>query len=82
MSCHDKVVQVASKKQGTIRQLAESAGSPIDFVSVAGYVRVPQDLISWLNFSLIDFGGRLRSSQGCRSQLIKTSVLGAGVFKT
>jgi len=45
---------MASKKQGT----SASAGRPIDFVSAAGFVRVPQDLISWLNFSLIDFGGR------------------------
>jgi hypothetical protein len=30
---HHEIVQVASKKQGTIRQLAESAGSPIDLVS-------------------------------------------------
>jgi len=37
---------MASKKQGTICQLAESAGSPIDFVSAAGTVRVPQDFIS------------------------------------
>jgi hypothetical protein len=44
--CHDEIVQMASKKQGTIRQLAESAGSPIDFVSAAGTVRVPQNLIS------------------------------------
>jgi len=34
---------VASKKQGTIRQLAESADSPIDFVSAAGSVRVPEN---------------------------------------
>jgi hypothetical protein len=46
---------MASKKQGTIRQLAESAGSPIDFVSAAGSVRVPQDLISVLMFTRIDF---------------------------
>jgi hypothetical protein len=38
-----KTVQMASKKQSTIRQLAESAGSPIDFVSAAGSVRVQQD---------------------------------------
>jgi hypothetical protein len=39
-----------------IRQLAEaSACKPIDFVSVAGTVRVAQDFISGLNFSLIDF---------------------------
>jgi hypothetical protein len=37
---------MASKKQGTIRQLAESARSPVDFVSVEGTVRVQQDFIS------------------------------------
>jgi hypothetical protein len=43
---------MASKKQGT----SVSAGSPIDIVSVAGTVRVAQDLIRRLNSSLIDFG--------------------------
>jgi len=33
-----------------------SAGSPIDFVSVTGTVKVPQDLISNLIFTRIDFG--------------------------
>jgi hypothetical protein len=42
LSRHDKTVQTASKKEGT----SASAGSPIDFVSVAGSVKVPQDLIS------------------------------------
>jgi hypothetical protein len=36
---------------------AGSGGSPIDFVSAAGLVKVPQDLISGLKFNLIDFGG-------------------------
>jgi hypothetical protein len=40
--------------QGTIHQLAESAGSPFDFVSVAGSVNVPQNLISGRVFNLID----------------------------
>jgi len=48
---HDEIVQMASKKQGT----SASAGSPIDFVSAAGSVKVPQDLISELLFTLIDF---------------------------
>jgi hypothetical protein len=48
---HDETVQMASKKQGT----SASAGSPIDFVSAAGTVRVTQDLISELEFSRIDF---------------------------
>jgi|GEM_PF-3709131 len=34
--CHDEVVQMASKKQGT----SASTGSPIDFVSVAGSVKL------------------------------------------
>jgi len=52
-----------------------SARSPIDFVPVDGTVKVPQDLISGLKFNLIDFGGLLRSSQGCGSQLTKPSEL-------
>jgi hypothetical protein len=46
---------MASKKHGTIRQLAESAASPIDSVLAAGTVRVQQIFISGLYFSLIDF---------------------------
>ena len=42
VSCHDEIVSVASKKQGT----SASAGSPIDFISAAGSVPLPQDLIS------------------------------------
>ena len=34
------------------------------------------NFISWCDFTLIDFGGRLRSCPGCRSQLIKPSELG------
>jgi len=48
--CHDETVQMASKKQGT----SASARSPIDFVSAAGSVKVPENLISGLNNSLID----------------------------
>jgi hypothetical protein len=33
------------------------ASSPIDFVSAAGSVRVPQNLISWIDFTRIDFWG-------------------------
>ena len=51
VSCHDEIVLVASKKQGT----SASADSPIDFVSAAGSVRVPQIFISRLNLPLIDF---------------------------
>ena len=38
VSCHDETVQMASKKQGT----SASAGSPIDFVSAAGLVKMPK----------------------------------------
>jgi len=43
---------MASKKQGT----SASDGSPIDFVSAAGSVRVLQNLIRGLKLNLIDFG--------------------------
>jgi hypothetical protein len=42
---------MVSKKQGT-RALA---GSPIDFVSAAGIIRVPQDLISRRKLTRIGF---------------------------
>jgi hypothetical protein len=71
---------MASKKRGTIRQLAESADSPIDFVSAAGSVRVMKNFISRLKFTRIDFGGLLQSCPGCRRQLTKPSVLGAGLI--
>jgi hypothetical protein len=67
---------MASKKQG----ISVSAGSPIDFVSAAGTVRVALDFISWNEFSRIDFGGWLQSSPGCRSQLIKPSELAVGLI--
>ena len=38
LSCHDKTVQIASKKQGT----SASAGNPIDFVSAVGLVKVSE----------------------------------------
>jgi len=60
---------MASKKQGT----RATARSPIDFVLVAGSVRVQQSFISWNEFSRIDFGGRLQSCLGCGRQLIKPS---------
>jgi len=57
-----------------------SACNPIDSVSAAGTVRVAQDFISGLKFSLIDFSGRLRSCPGCKRQLIKPSELWAVLF--
>ena len=44
-----------------------SAGSPIDFVSVEGLVRVPQGFINGLKFTLIDFlmhYGVIRAAKG------------------
>jgi hypothetical protein len=66
-----------------------SAGSPIDFVSAAGLVRVTQDLISLDNFTCIEFGAdyevvraaegnrgdRVSGRRARRSQLTKPSVL-------
>jgi len=49
--CHDETVEMTSKKQGT----SASAGSPIDFVSAAGSVWMPLDLISWFDVTRIDF---------------------------
>jgi hypothetical protein len=54
VSCHDETVLVTNKKQSTIRQLAESACNPIDFVSAAGIVQVQQNFISGLDSSFID----------------------------
>jgi len=53
LTCQDKAVKMASKKQGT----RASARSPIDSVSAAGFVRVQQNLISGLKLTLIDFWG-------------------------
>ena len=71
VSCHDEIVSVKSKKQGT----SASDDSANDAVQVDETVRVPQDLISGLKFTRIDFGVQLKSSPGCRSQLIKPSEL-------
>jgi hypothetical protein len=49
-SCHDEIVKMASKNDTSSApaptEVLGSAGSPIDFVSVAGSVRVQQNLIS------------------------------------
>jgi hypothetical protein len=52
-----------------------SAGSPIDFVSAAGSVKVVQNFINGLFLIRIDFWGRLQSYPGCRRQLIKPTEL-------
>jgi hypothetical protein len=45
---------VTSKKQGTIRQLAEMADSANDTVPVDETVRMPQDLLNGLEFKGIE----------------------------
>ena len=51
VTCHDKIVSVKSKKQGT-RASADSAN---DAVPVDETVRVPQDFINGTKFKGIDF---------------------------
>jgi len=50
LSCHDEVVKVASKKQGT----SASADNANDAVQVDETVRVTQDLINGIEFKGID----------------------------
>ena len=52
-----------------------SACNPTDFVSVAGTVRVPQDLIGGKKLSFRDLRMRLENCPGCKRQLFKPSVL-------
>ena len=54
-SCHDKVIRMASKKQGT----SASADSPIDSVPEEQNSPGGKILKSGFMFSFIDFGGRL-----------------------
>jgi hypothetical protein len=53
-----------------------SAASPIAFVSAAGIVRVPQNFISWNEFTRIDSWSRIRISPGWQRQFSKPSELG------
>ena len=76
LSGHDKVVKVACKNHDNWA----SACNPIDFVLAAGTVRVQQYFKSWNEFDRIDFGGQLRSSPGCGSQLIKPSELAFVIY--
>jgi hypothetical protein len=52
---------MASKKQGTIRQLAESAGSANDAVQVDETVRIQQHFINGTEFKGIDVGNGYKS---------------------
>ena len=52
VSCHDEIVSVTSKKQGT----SASADSANDAVQVDETVRVPEDLINGTEFKGMDVG--------------------------
>jgi len=52
VSCHDELYKRRAKNAAS----CASAGSPIDFVSDAGFVRVPQDFINGNKVKSIDFG--------------------------
>ena len=57
VSCHDEIVSVPSKKQGT----SASASQPKDAVPGNETVRVPQDLINGIEFKGIDVGAGYKS---------------------
>jgi hypothetical protein len=61
VTCHGEIVSVTSKKQGTIRQLAESADSANDAVPEDETVRMLQDFINGTEFKGIDVGNGYKS---------------------
>jgi hypothetical protein len=75
--CHDEIVSVPSKKQGT----RASADSAKDAVQVDETVRVPQDSINGLEFKGIDLGIDKNLSWRWRRQLIKPSELAQLLLK-
>ena len=52
VSCHGELYKRRAKNAAS----CASAGSPFDFVSDAGFVRVQQNIISENNVNSIDFG--------------------------
>ena len=56
-TCHDEIVSVKSKKQGT----SASADSANEAVEVDETVRVPQDFINGTEFKSIDAGNDYKS---------------------
>ena len=76
VSCHDEIVSVKSKKQGT-RASADSAN---DAVPGDETVRVPQDLINGKEFKGIELGMITNLSWRWRGHLIKPSELDAVVI--
>ena len=59
-SCHDEIVSLTSKKQGT----SASADSAIDAVPGDETVWVPQHFINGTEFSSIDFGAGYKALMG------------------
>jgi hypothetical protein len=60
VSCHDEIVLVTSKKQGT----SASARQPKDAVSGDETVRVPEYFINGTEFTSIDFGAGYKAVLG------------------
>jgi len=63
VSCHGELYKRRAKNAAS----CASAGSPIDFVSHAGFVRVPQNFINGKKVKSIDFGvanGVVRAAEG------------------
>jgi hypothetical protein len=60
VTCHDEIVSVTSKKQGT----SASARQPKDAVPGDETVRVPQNFINGTEITLIDFGAGLQNCPG------------------
>ena len=65
VTCHDEIVSVTSKKQGT----SESARQPKDAVPGDETVRVPEYFISDTEVTLIDFGAGYKAVLGWRKAL-------------
>ena len=60
VSCHDEIVSVKSKKQGT----SASASQPKDAVPLDETVRVPPYFINGTEFASIDFGAGYKAVLG------------------
>ena len=65
VSCHDEIVSVASKKQGT----SASADSANDAVPGDETVRVPQYFINGTEFTSIDFEAGYKAVLGWRKAI-------------
>jgi len=65
VACHDEIVSVTSKKQGT----SASGRQPKDAVPVDETVRVPQYFIKLTEFKRIDVGAGYKTVLGWRKAL-------------